>query len=147
MLSNNMGNSDWFKGFEKGIAKLTAEQREQFFSECGKNCVNGGTLSVYRKLYEDAKGDLDVFFQMANDLSGVKGEVVEKGRIYHLIFLACTCDLCKKGYITTPLLCECSRQSVIYSMQSLWEELKFNITLCHSILQGKRECKIRIEVI
>lgn len=142
-----MGNSDWFKGFEKGIAKLTAEQREQFFSECRKNCVNGGTLSVYRKLYEDAKGDLDVFFQMANDLPGVKGEVVEKGRIYHLIFLACTCDLCKKGYITTPLLCECSRQSVIYSMQSLWEELKFNITLCHSILQGKRECKIRIEVI
>lgn len=142
-----MGNSDWFKGFEKGIAKLTAEQREQFFSECGKNCVNGGTLSVYRKLNEDAKGDLDVFFQMANDLPGVKGEVVEKGRIYHLIFLACTCDLCKKGYITTPLLCECSRQSVIYSMQSLWEELKFNITLCHSILQGKRECKIRIEVI
>jgi len=142
-----MGNSDWFKGFEKGIAKLTAEQREQFFSECGKNCVNGGTLSVYRKLYEDAKGDLDVFFQMANDLPGVKGEVVEKGRIYHLIFLACTCDLCKKGYITTPLLSECSRQSVIYSMQSLWEELKFNITLCHSILQGKRECKIRIEVI
>ena len=147
MLSNNMGNSDWFKGFEKGIAKLTAEQREQFFSECGKNCVNGGTLSVYRKLYEDAKGDLDVFFQMANDLPGVKGEVVEKGRIYHLIFLACTCDLCKKGYITTPLLCECSRQSVIYSMQSLWEELKFNITLCHSILQGKKDCKIRIEVI
>lgn len=147
MLSNNMGNSDWFKGFEKGIAKLTAEQREQFFSECGKNCVNGGTLSVYRKLYEDAKGDLDVFFQMANDLPGVKGEVVEKGRIYHLIFLACTCDLCKKGYITTPLLCECSRQSVIYSMQSLWKELKFNITLCHSILQGKKDCKIRIEVI
>ena len=84
MLSNNMGNSDWFKGFEKGIAKLTAEQREQFFSECGKNCVNGGTLSVYRKLYEDAKGDLDVFFQMANDLPGVKGEVVEKGRIYRV---------------------------------------------------------------
>lgn len=26
--------ADWFKGFEKGIAKLTAEQREQFFSEC-----------------------------------------------------------------------------------------------------------------
>ena len=33
-----------FKGFEKGIAKLTAEQREQFFSECGKHCVQCGTL-------------------------------------------------------------------------------------------------------
>ncbi|WP_418662411.1 hypothetical protein [Alistipes putredinis] len=40
--------SDWFKGFEKGIAKLATEQREQFFSECGKNCVQCGTLQVYK---------------------------------------------------------------------------------------------------
>jgi hypothetical protein len=139
--------SDWFKGFEKGITKLSPEQRAAFFSECSKNCVNGGTLSIYRKLYEDANGDMDVFFQMANELPEVKGEVVEKGRVYYLIFLECTCNLCKKGYVTTPLLCECSRQSVIYSMQSLWKERNFNITLCHSILQGKMDCKIRIEVI
>ena len=109
--------------------------------------MNNGLAHVYRILYEDAKGDMDVFFQLANDLPGVKGEIVEKGRVYYLTFLECTCDLCKKGYVTTPLLCECSRQSVIYSMQSLWKELKFNITLCHSILQGKMDCKIRIEVI
>lgn len=84
---------------------------------------------------------------MVNELPGVKGEIVEKGRVYHLIFLEYTCNLCKKDYVTTPSLCECSRQSVIYSMQSLWEELKFNITLCHSILQGGQDCKIRIEVI
>ena len=138
--------SDWFKGFEKGIAQLSLEQRAAFFSECSKNCVNGGTLSIYRKLYENANGDMDVFFQMANELPGVKGEVVEKGRVYHLIFLECTCNLRKKGYVTTPLLCECSRQSVIYSMQSLWKEREFNITLCHSILQGNEDCKMRIEV-
>lgn len=139
--------SDWFKGFENGIACLSSEQRAAFFSECSKNCVNGGTLSIYRKLYEDANGNMDVFFQMANELPGVKGEVVEKGRIYYLTFLECTCNLCKKGYVTTPLLCECSRQSVIYSMQDLWKEQKFNVTLCHSILQGSMDCKIRIEVI
>lgn len=139
--------SNWFKGFEKGITKLTARQREQFFSECGKNCVNGGTLSIYRKLKEDANGDMDVFFQMANELPGVKGEVIEKGRVYYLTFLECTYGLCKDGYVATPLLCECSRQSVIYSLHSLWEEQNFNVTLCHSILQGRRDCKIRIEVI
>ena len=139
--------SDWFKGFEKGIARLSSEQRAAFFSECSKNCVNGGTLSIYKKLYEDANGDMDVFFQIANELPGVKGEVVETGRVYHLTFLECTCNLCKKGYVTTPLLCECSRQSVIYSMQSLWKKQKFKITLCHSILQGKQDCKIKIEVI
>ena len=159
--------SNWFKGFEKGIARLSPEERSAFFSECGKNCVNGGTLSVYKKLYEDAKGDMDVFFQMANDLPGVKGEVlggtkrhsraVETGRVYRLIFLECTCELCKKGYVTTPLLCECSRQSVIYSLHSLWKDKRstsgrfdtsknFTVMLCHSILGGGTDCEMRIEV-
>ena len=114
--------SDWFKGFEKGIARLSPEQRSVFFAECGKNCVKGGTLSVYQKLYEDAKGDMDVFFEMANDLPGVKGEVVEK------------------------VVSECSRQSVMYSMQSLWKGKNFNVTLCHSIMGGGPDCEMRIEV-
>lgn len=139
--------SDWFKGFEKGIARLSPEQRSAFFSECGKNCVDGGTLSIYRKLYEDAGGDMDVFFQLANGLPGVKGEVVEKGRVYYLTFLECTYHLCKKGYVTTPLLCECSRQSVLYSLQSLWKGRDFQVKLCHSILQGEPNCKMRIEVV
>lgn len=139
--------SDWFKGFEKGIAHLSPEQRSAFFSECGKNCVDGGTLSIYRKLYEDAGGDMDVFFQLANGLPGVKGEVVEKGKVYYLTFLECTCHLCKKGYVTTPMLCECSRQSVLYSLQSLWKGRDFQVELCHSILQGEPDCKMRIEVV
>ena len=114
--------SNWFKGFEKGIARLSPEERSAFFSECGKNCVNGGTLSVYKKLYEDT------------------------GRVYRLIFLECTCELCKKGYVTTPLLCECSRQSVIYSLHSLWKDKRFTVTLCHSILGGGTDCEMRIEV-
>ena len=92
--------SNWFKGFEKGLARLSPEQRSVFFSECGKNCVNGGTLSIYKKLYEDAEGDMNTFFQMANELPGVKGEVVEKDRVYRLVFLECTCELCKTGLRT-----------------------------------------------
>ena len=138
--------ANWFRGFEKGISRLSPEQRSVFFAECGKNCVNGGTLSVYRKLHEDAKGDMDVFFEMANEIPGVKGEVIEKGHVYRLIFLECTCELSKKGYVTTPLLCECSRQSVIYSLHSLWKDEKFNVTLCHSILGGGLDCEMKIEV-
>ena len=80
-----MDLSDWFKGFEKGIARLSSEQRAAFFSECSKNCVDGGVLSIYRKLYKDANGDMDVFFQMADELPGVKSAFGEKGRVYHLI--------------------------------------------------------------
>ena len=138
--------SNWFKGFENGIVQLSPKKRSAFFSECGKNCVNNATLSTYKKLYEDAEGDIDVFFQMANELPGVKGEFVEKGHVYRLIFLKCTCGLCKKGYVTTPLLCECSRQSVIYSLHSLWKNKNFTVTLCHSILGGAANCEMKIEV-
>lgn len=53
-------------------------------------------FSFTKKLYEDAEGDMNIFFQMANELPGVKGEVVEKGRVYRLVFWECTCELCKK---------------------------------------------------
>ena len=89
--------SDWFKGFEKGIAKLTAEQREQFFSECGKHCVQCGTLQVYKELYEKANGDMEVFFSEANELPGVRCETIEKGSVYDLYFMECTCRLHKQG--------------------------------------------------
>ena len=44
--------------------------------------MDGGVLSIYRKLYKDANGDMDVFFQMADESPGVKSEI---GRVYHLI--------------------------------------------------------------
>ena len=31
--------------------------------ECDKNCVNSSTLTIYRKLYEDANEDMDAFFR------------------------------------------------------------------------------------
>ena len=139
--------SDWFKGFEKGIARLSSEQREAFFSECGKNCVQSGTLQVYKTLYEDAHGDLDIFlFESQRICPGSKEcEIAEKGTVYHLYFTECTCSLHKQGYVSTPILCECSRQSILYVLHSLWKGKRFQVTLCNSILRGSDDCKIRIK--
>ena len=77
--------TDWFKGFEKGIAKLSEEQRETFFRECGRNCVQCGTLQIYKDLYEQAAGDLDRFFAIADEQPGVRCETVEKDAVYNLV--------------------------------------------------------------
>lgn len=137
--------SYWFKGFEKGLARLSADQRGALLSECSKNCVRQGTLSIYQGLYEKAHGDLNQFFTQANELPGVRCEIVKSELVYHLYFDRCTCELYQKGYISTPLLCECSRQSILYVLSELWKEKRFRVTLCHSILQGAPNCKIRIE--
>ena len=137
--------SNWFKGFEDGIAKLSEDQRETFFRECGRNCVQCGTLQVYKDLYEQAAGDLDRFFAIADEQPGVRCETVEKDAVYNLYFLECTCELHKRGYVSTPLLCECSRQSILYVLQSLWKDRTFQVTICESILRGSLHCRMRIE--
>ena len=139
--------SDWFKGFEDGIARLTETQKETFFRECGRNCVQCGTLQIYKDLYEQATGDLDRFFAIADEQPGVRCETVEKGTVYDLYFLECTCELHKRGYVSTPLLCECSRQSIIYVLHSLWPGKTFNVTICESVLRGSKHCKMRISAL
>ena len=140
-----MNLSDWFKGFEKGISCLSSEQRISFFSECGKNCVKCGTLQIYQELYEKANGDLNIFFEEADRLPGVRSEILEKDSIYHLYFMECTCMLYQRGYVSTPLLCECSKQSILYILHSLWKDKKFSVSICESILRGAPYCKMRIE--
>lgn len=138
--------SDWFKGFEHGIAALAPTQREHFFAACGKNCVACGTLQVYKKLYDNAGGDMDAFFTHANDLPGVRCEIIEQGRVYDLCFRECTCSLYRQGYVSTPLLCECSRQSILYVLHTLWEGRAFDVRILGSILRGSPDCQMRIEV-
>jgi len=38
--------SNWFKGFEKGIARLSQEERSAFFSEFGENCSEDGIFPL-----------------------------------------------------------------------------------------------------
>ena len=137
--------SDWFKGFEKGISCLNSEQRASFFSECGKNCVKCGTLQIYQELYKKANGDLDTFFLEADKLPGVRSEIIEKGAVYHLYFMECTCMLHRQGYVSTPLLCECSQQSILYVLHSLWKGKTFRVTISESILRGSQHCKMQIK--
>ena len=141
-----MNLSDWFKGFEKGISCLSSEQRTSFFSECGKNCVKCGTLQIYQELYEKANGDLNIFFEKADKIPGVRSEIIEKDSIYHLYFMECTCMLYQQGYVSTPLLCECSKQSILYILHSLWKDKKFSVSICESILRGAPYCKMQIEI-
>lgn len=113
-----MEPSNWFKGTEKSIVQLSQEQQAAFFLECDKNCVNSSTLTIYRKLYEDANEDMDAFFQMANELPRVKGESLKRPCLSSYL-LGMHLQFVQERYVTTPLLCKRLRQSDIYSMQSL----------------------------
>src|SRR5699024_9653652 len=83
----------WFSGLEKSIETMDPQQRETFFCECGKNCVQQGTLDFYRQLYDSAAGDLDAFFQKVNEVPGLRAEILAPGGQYAFCFAECTCML------------------------------------------------------
>ena len=51
----------------------------------------------------------------------------------------------RQGYVSTPLLCECSKQSILHVLHSLWKDKAFRVTICESILRGSQQCKMLIE--
>lgn len=136
----------WFQGFEQGVAALEPRQQEVLFCECGKNCVQQGTLAFYQSLYREAEGDLNRFFASVNGNPGLRGEVLVPDKAYSLAFAQCSCPLVTEGYVRSPRLCECSRQSVLYVLRTLWPEKRFEVTLCGTILRGAQECACRITV-
>ena len=87
--------SDWFKGFENGIVELPEAQRETFFRECGKNCVQCGTLQIYKDLYEQAAGPSIIYISW-NAPAGFINKVMFRhlcsvnapGRAF---FMSCSC--------------------------------------------------------
>lgn len=136
----------WFRGFEHGIANLQQPQREVLLHACAVNCVQGETFGLYRRLFDEAGGDIDRFFAKINEYEGVRGEVVAAGKVYNLCFEACTCPLHRAGCVDSPLLCECSRQSVLYVMSELWSGRRFEVDIRASILRGAQECVLEVRV-
>ena len=134
----------WFSGFEKGVAAMEPQQREAFFYECGKNCVKQGTLDFYRELYDSAAGNLDIFFQKVNEVPGLRAKVLAPGHQYEFCFADCSCMLHTQGYVNTPQLCECSRQSVRFVLETLWPDKNFSVELTASILRGGDMCRLTV---
>jgi len=136
----------WFKGFENAIEHMEKQERESFLFECAKNCVNRGVRNLYGNLYDKVNGDMDLFFKEINNIENVKSEIIESGKKYYMLFKKCTCTLHNEGYMDSPLLCECSRQSVIYVFNSIMSNKDFDVAICSTILRGGTECKFSIQI-
>lgn len=137
---------DWFRGFEKGINDLSQEEKEKLFYKCGRNCADTGIINVYKKLFVDSGKELDTFFSRLNEIECVDGNVVTQGKVYEIIFPCCLCDLHRHGYIYSDCICECSRQSIIYVMNSLEPDTKIQVDKLTTVLSGDNECRFRITI-
>ena len=137
----------WFKGFSKALNDISEEDKKIIFSQCGKACSDSYTKQIYVDEYKNSK-------TMEDFLSRLKVKFPEMDYLYNktvgtitLTYHYCACDLVRKGYIKTPSLCECSRQSLLYNWGTVLDGQAFYIRLLKSILGGGDCCQFEIRLL
>ena len=134
----------WFKCFGDGLEKLDCDERGRLFSVCAAACAKDALKHLYCDLFNRCDGNLDLFFSRLHEVKNVDGTVIERGRVYELMFLECGCDLHTRANVSTPKLCECSRQSIIAEFRKLLPGQDFVVEERETILGGSSRCCFRI---
>lgn len=147
-MSEGSGFSDffngWFTAFGEGLEKMDEKECSRLFSECACRCAKDAVKYLYRDLFDECKGDLDIFFSKLNEKNGIDGKVIEKGKVYELIFYSCECPLKTEAGISSPRLCECSKESMIFVFKELVGDRDFSVQQIETILKGDNACHYRI---
>lgn len=136
----------WFAGFEKGLSGLSEPERECLLGECSRACSESYSLNVYKGIRENAVDVADFFEKLKSSIPAIAVHEVEAGTAYEIRYKECLCDLYTRGYMSNGMLCECSRRSLLYNLESVFPEKEFEVSLEESILRGGRECILHIFV-
>ncbi len=135
----------WMNGFEKGIGLLDEKSRNLIFENCAKNCADSGVLEKHRNLFEKCSHDLDQYYSRLSEIGGVDGHVIESGKIYEEIFPECGCNLHTECGVNSPVLCQCSIQSILYVAKSVTGRKNVSVKCIENVLSGGKKCRFRIE--
>lgn len=135
---------NWLKGFERGLDALDEVNKINLLKYCARNCANTGVLEKHQKLYEMVNHNRDEYYRRLNETGDVIGEVIISGKEYMMIYPKCGCDLHTSCHLSSPSLCECSRQSILYVEQSITNEI-ITVERLESILEGHKICKFKIK--
>ncbi len=134
----------WFKGFESGLEAMDGDARSLLLAHCARQCTNTGVLQLHLRHYEAVSGNRDAFYRRLHETGNVRGEVITPGKEYYICFPDCACDLHTECGVDSPVLCECSRQSILYVAETVWKGCRLRVEPESTVLSGAPECRFRL---
>jgi hypothetical protein len=134
----------WFSGLTSGLEQIEPKARKTILRECGKACSDSYTAAVFAEAWQESDGMESFLAVLGSRFPGSEARLVDE-RTIEVIFSACGCDLVTSGLIRTPLLCECSVESLRDNFERVLGR-PVSVTLVRSILQGAERCELRVEL-
>lgn len=136
--------SCWFGGLTTGLANLSREQRNAVLAACGKACSESGSLAAFRRARDASCGCGDFFEWLQREIPAMEARELKKDRLYEIRYRECLCDLYRDGMMDTPILCECSRQSLLHNLRTVFPGRQIVVELKGSILGGDAKCRLAV---
>lgn len=137
----------WFQGFDHALDLLNEQERITMLRECGKGCCESYPRQIFIDSYAHSCSVDDFFHRLARRFAEMEIITVELNREYQIAYRFCACDLIKNGFIKNPLFCECSRQSMLYNLESSLGKDRANVDMIQTLLGGADCCLFHIKII
>lgn len=136
----------FYAALERGIAELPQDTREKLYFPCALSCVQNFVLKEQQRQFAECNGDLDLQYTKYGRSDYFFADIIERGHVYELGYPRCLCPMVESGLASSPVHCECSRQSILYVLQTLLPEKTIRVEKLHTVLGGAGECRFRATV-
>ncbi|MDD3959563.1 MAG: hypothetical protein GX099_04675 [Clostridiaceae bacterium] len=133
----------WFGGFEQAVQEMKPAQRDDLFRPCAKACSDSYPALMFAEAYAGAADRGEFLDRLQILMKGLSIEKKDDGRAI-FSYPCCYCDLYNMGYLSSPILCECSRLNLIANFESVMGKGCVEVTLLQSILGGAESCELEV---
>ena len=139
-------NAMFYRTLEETIGRLPAEVRARLYRPCAEACVRDGVLVELRRQFEECGCDLDRQYAKYGRTPFFFADVIEPGRVYEMGYPRCLCPQVEAGFVAATTHCECSRQSILYVLETLLPGRVIEVEPLETVLAGGSECRFRVVV-
>lgn len=110
------------------------------------DCVKDTVLPLHARRLRECGGDLDLLYMKYGDTAAFYAKILEPGRVYEVGFPSCVCPRLQYGETHEPEHCECSRQSLLYILESLQPEKRITVETLETVFSGGERCRFQVTV-
>ena len=137
--------SYWFDGLAKGLENLDAPSRTTLLRACGQACARSYTAQVFRESWGRAGGDMTRFLvELAMRFPEAAYTQIADDTI-EVHYDACGCDLVQCGWVTSPVLCECSAHNLQANFEAALGT-PVAVEFKASLLRGEEACVFEVHI-
>jgi hypothetical protein len=128
----------WFSGLINGLESVAAPARATILRACGQACAASYTAEVFQRAREQSADTEGFLARLAAEFPEATYTLLAPNTI-RVCYTHCACDLVRRGWVQSPLLCGCS----VYNLKENFERalgMPVEVTLERSILGGASRC-------